>query len=105
MAEDEGMLPPGLAPEGENDDDIADGAAALFGIDLVDGDGSGAPVHIDLEGDCSGGVAGPTATVDSAPSVAGKPKGSGKRKSPVWADFDEIQEEIDGKPTVVKAVC
>ena len=70
MAEDEGMLPPGLTPEGENDDDIADGAAALFGIDLGDGDNSGAPVHIDLEGDGSGGVGGPTATVDSAPSRA-----------------------------------
>ena len=44
MAEDEGMLPPGLTPEGENDDDIADGAVALFGIDIGDGDGSSAPV-------------------------------------------------------------
>jgi hypothetical protein len=51
MAEDEGMLPPGLAPKGENDDDIADGVAALFGIDLGDGNDSGALVHIDQEGD------------------------------------------------------
>ena len=44
MAKDEGMLPPGLALESENDDDIVD---------------------------------------DAAPSVAGKPKGAGKRKSPI----------------------
>jgi len=39
MAEDDGELPPGMAPEGENDDDIRDDAAALFGVDLGDGDG------------------------------------------------------------------
>ncbi|XP_066313607.1 zinc finger BED domain-containing protein DAYSLEEPER-like [Miscanthus floridulus] len=39
MAEDDGELSPGMAPEGENDDDIRDDAAALFGVDLGDGDG------------------------------------------------------------------
>jgi hypothetical protein len=39
VAEDDGDLPPGMAPKGENDDDICDDAAALFGVDLRDGDG------------------------------------------------------------------
>ena len=60
MADEDGLLPVGLAPEGENDDDTRADAAALFGIDLGDG---------------------------SAPSVAGTGNNS-KRKSPVWADFE-----------------
>jgi hypothetical protein len=42
--------------------------------------------------------------VDSASSVAGKPKGDGKCKSPIWADFDEMEEEINGRSAIVKAV-
>ena len=37
MAKDNGVLPLGLALEGENDDDTRDDAAALFGIDIGDG--------------------------------------------------------------------
>ena len=44
MANEDGLLPVGLAPEGENDDDTRADAAALFGIDL--GDGSAAPIEI-----------------------------------------------------------
>jgi hypothetical protein len=42
MDEDDGVLPPGLAPEGENDDDIHEDAATLFGVDLDGGAGEGA---------------------------------------------------------------
>ena len=33
MADEDGLLPVGLAPEGENDDDTRADAATLFGID------------------------------------------------------------------------
>jgi hypothetical protein len=29
----------------------------------------------------------------------------GKRKSPVWADFDEVFEEVNGVKICTKAVC
>jgi hypothetical protein len=99
LAEDDG-LPPGLAPEGENDDDIRDDMAALFGIDV--GDGSAVP--IDLDGDGGEGATGLVNSNSSAPSVASKGN-IGKRKSPVWADFTEIFEDINGVSTCTKAVC
>ena len=76
MAEDDGELPPGMAPEGENDDDIRDDAAALFGVDLGDGDGGeGATTSANPVGSNSNG---------SVPSVAAAGNGKvGKRKSPV----------------------
>ena len=82
MAEDDGVLPPGLAPEGENDDDTRDDAAALFGIDLGDG-----YAPIDLDG---GGGEGAMVTrtmvssTNSTPSIAGTGTSVGKRKSAVW---------------------
>ncbi|XP_066348537.1 uncharacterized protein [Miscanthus floridulus] len=100
MADEDGLLPVGLAPEGENDDDTRADAAALFGIDL--GDGSAAPIDVDADGG-----EGATATANSngsAPSVAGTGNTS-KRKSPVWADFEEIYEVINGSRICTKAVC
>ena len=82
MAKDDGVLLPGLALEGENNDDTHDDAAALFCIDLGD---DYAP--IDLDG---GGGEGATATgttvssTSSTPSVAGTGTSIGKRKSAVW---------------------
>jgi hypothetical protein len=99
MAEDDG-LPPSLAPEGENDDDIGDDAAALFGIDV----GDGFAVSIDLDGDGSEGATGTVNSNSSTPLVASKGNTS-KRKSPVWADFTEIFEDINGVSTCTKAVC
>jgi hypothetical protein len=99
MAEDDG-LPPGLVPEGENDDDIGDDTAALFSIDV----GDGSTVLIDLDGD---GGEGATRTVNSnssAPSVAGKGN-TGKRKLSVWTDFTKIFEDINDFSTCTKAVC
>ena len=48
MADEDGLLPVGLALEGENDDDTRADAAALFGIDL--GDGSAALIDVDADG-------------------------------------------------------
>jgi hypothetical protein len=102
MAEDDGLLPPGLALEGENDDDTRADAAAMFGFDL--GDGSATPTPIDLDDD---GGEGATATVNSngfVPSVAGNGN-TGKCKSPVWADFEEIFEDVNGVKICTKAIC
>ena len=82
MADEDGLLPVGLAPEGENDDDTRADAAALFGIDL--GDGSAAPIDVDADG--GEGAMAIANSNGSAPSVAGTGNTS-KRKSPVWADF------------------
>ena len=103
MAEDDGVLPPGLAPEGENDDDTHDDAAVLFSIDLGDGY---APIDLD-----DGGGEGATTTrttvssTSSTPSVAGTGTSVGKRKSAVWADFDEIHETMNGVKICTKATC
>jgi hypothetical protein len=102
MADDDAVLP-GMAPEGEDDDDLREDAAALFGVDLG---ASQAP--IDLEG--NGGEGTTTAgtgsnTNSSAPSVSGNATRVGKRKSPVWADFDEIYEDVNGSRICTKAVC
>ena len=103
MAEDDGVLSPRLAPEGENDDDTRDNAAALFGIDLRDGY---APIDLD-----DGGGEGATATgttvgsTSSTPYVAGTGTSIGKRKSAVWADFDEIYETVNGVKIYTKATC
>ncbi|XP_066316658.1 zinc finger BED domain-containing protein RICESLEEPER 2-like [Miscanthus floridulus] len=90
MAEDDGELPPGMAPEGENDDDIHDDTAALFGVDLGDGNGGeGATASANLVSSNSNG---------SVPSVAAAGNGKvGKRKSPVWDDFEEIFETMNGE--------
>jgi hypothetical protein len=94
-AEDDGVLPPGLAPEGENDDDLGADAVALFGIDVGDGSAA-APIDLDATGTQNSN--------SSTPSVAGKGN-TGKRKSPVWADFTEIFEDINGVSTCTKSVC
>ncbi|XP_066384513.1 zinc finger BED domain-containing protein RICESLEEPER 2-like [Miscanthus floridulus] len=98
MVEDDGELPPGMAPEGENDDDIRDDAAALFGVDLGDGDGGeGATASANPVGSNSNG---------SVPSVAAAGNGKvGKRKSPVWDDFEEIFETMNGVQICTKAKC
>ena len=79
----------------------------LFGIDV--GSGSAALTPIDLDGD---GGEGATMTRNplgsnsnsSAPSVASN-SNIGKRKSPVWADFDEIYETVNGRKICTKATC
>jgi len=86
------LIAVGLAPE--DDDDTGEDAVALFGIDV--GSGSAAPAPINLDGNSGEGA---TATGNplgsnsnsSTPSVAGN-SNVGKRKSPVWTDFDEIYE-------------
>jgi hypothetical protein len=104
MAEDDGVLPPGLAPEGENNDDTKDDAVALFGIDLEDG--SAAPTLIELDGNSGEGatVTGNSISNGSSPSIAGNGNVA-KRKSLVWADFEEIFETVNGVKICTKATC
>ncbi|XP_066333309.1 zinc finger BED domain-containing protein RICESLEEPER 2-like [Miscanthus floridulus] len=100
MADEDGLLPVGLAPEGENDNNTRADAVALFGINL--GDGSAAPIDVDADGGKGG-----TTTANSngtGPSVAGIGN-TNKRKSPMWANFEEIYEVINGSRICTKAVC
>ena len=105
MAKDDVVLPPGLAPEGKDDDDTREDAVVLFDIDVSSGS---AP--IDLYGGGSGGDEGATATGtpvasnSSSPSVAGT-SSVGKRKSIVWIDFDEVYETVNGRQICTKATC
>ena len=69
----------------ENDDDIREDAAGLFGIDLGDGDGTH-PIDLDA-GDDDGGVAASTDTHGTSSTGGG-----GKLISAVWEDFTEIKE-------------
>ena len=91
----EDLIAAGLPPE--RDDDIRDAAAALFGVDV----GSG-PTLIDLDGDDAGAMAMATGTAVASNTNNtdgnGTPTSSsvGKRKSVVWADFEEIYEEVNG---------
>jgi hypothetical protein len=96
MSEDDGDLPPGMAPKGKNDDDICDDSAALFGVDLGDGDGGeGAMATANPIGSNFNG---------STPFVAAASNGKvGKRKSPVWDDFEEIFETVKGVEICTKA--
>ena len=83
MAEDDVVLPPSLAPEGEIDDNTHEDAVALFDIDV----GSGS-APIDLDGDGGGGdewatmTGTPVTSNSSSPSVAGT-SSVGKHKSVV----------------------
>ena len=94
----------GLPPE--DDDDTRDDATALFGVDV----GSSSAVLIDLDDDSGEGVTttGTSAcSNDSASSVAGNSSGvgTGKRKSVVLANFDEIYETVNGRKIYTKATC
>jgi len=90
----------------EDDDDTHEDAAALFGIDV----GGNSAASIDLAG---GGGEGATVTGTlacsngTAPSVVGNSSsvGTSKRKSAVWADFDEIYETVNGRKIYTKATC
>jgi hypothetical protein len=104
MAEDNGVLSPGLAPKGENDDDTRDNVAALFGIDLEDGYAS--PTLIELDGDGGEGatVTGNSISNGYSPPVAGNGN-VGKHKSLVWDDFEEIFETVNRVKICTKATC
>ena len=63
---------------------------------------------IDLEGGGGEGVtvAGTTiGSTSSTPSVAGTGTSIGKRKSAMWADFDEIYQTMNGVKICTKATC
>ena len=90
----------------EHDDNVRDTAATLFGVDV----GSG-PALIDLDGGDAGAaamaigmaVASNTNNTDGN----GTPTSSsvGKCKSAVWADFEEIYEEVNGNKIQTTAIC
>ena len=94
-----------LAPE--DDDDTGEDDAALFGIDVGSGFATPTPIDLDDEGGegamMTGNPLGSNSN-SSAPFVAGN-SNVGKRKSSVWADFDEIYETVNGRKICTKATC
>ena len=72
-------------------DDMGDAAALLFGR-------SAAPID--------GGAAASAAAAATSPSDAASLASSttGKRRSPVWADFDKVKETVDGEEKVI-VIC
>ena len=73
----------------EDDDDIREDAAALFGIDVSDGN-----VHnnvVDVDADDAGG-GGPVAAAGACSIDTHGISSSGKRKFSVWADFKEVKK-------------
>jgi len=86
----------------EDDDDTCEDAAALLGIDVGS---DSAP--IDLDGGSGEGSMRTRTTVGSNSNSTGAVDTSsvGKRKSVVWADFDEIYENANGKKVCTKAIC
>ena len=86
----------------EDDDDVREDAAALFGIDVGD---DGVPnnninvIDVDADAGDGGGAAAEPAgccSMDTQGTTT-----SGKRKSSVWADFKEVKEN----DVRVAAVC
>ena len=100
------LITVGLAPK--DNDDTHEDTAALFGNHV----GSGSAALIDLDG--GGGerattTGTPVCFNGSTPYVAGTGTSSGpsvgKRKSTMWADFDEIYETMNGRKICTKATC
>jgi hypothetical protein len=78
--------------EVEDNDNLCEDAAALFGIDAGNGP---LPIDVDaIDDEGSGGTA--TATRTGSTSTHGTSTASaGKLKSAVWVDFDEIKDAND----------
>jgi hypothetical protein len=89
-------------------DDTHEDTTALFGIDV--GSGSAAPIDLDSSGGEGVTMTGtPVCSNGLSPSVAGtgtsSGPGVGKRKSAMWADFDEIYETVNGRQISTKVTC
>ena len=104
LTDNDDLIVVDLSPE--DDDDTHEDAVALFGIDV--GSGSTTPIDLDDGGGEGATVTGtPVCSNSSTPSIAGTSTSSGtivgKRKSVVWADFDEIYETVNGMKICTKA--
>jgi len=99
VAGNDDLIAAGLAPDDK--DNLGEDAAALFGID------AGRPINLDDgDGDGDGGEGAIRTTVTSiSNSTTPGTSTAGKRKSSVWATFDEVYEDVNGKHTCTKARC
>jgi hypothetical protein len=86
----------------EDDDDLREDAAALFGIDAGD---DPLPVDVDaIDGEGGGGTM--TVTRTGSTSTHGtSTAGAAKRKSTVWVDFDEIKDANDVRIAAICKMC
>jgi len=89
------LIAAGLAPDDE--DNLVEDVAALFGMDARQ------PINLD---DGDGGDRATRTTVASiSNSTTPSTSTAGKCKSSVWATFDEVYEDVNGKRTCTKARC
>jgi hypothetical protein len=77
----------------ENDNDIREGAAALFGVDLRD-----ASLPIDVDADADG-------QVDGSEDTNGTSSGIGKCTSACWEDFVPIFDENEVRTHAICKRC
>jgi hypothetical protein len=88
--------------EVEDDDDLREDAAALFGIDASDGL---LPIDVDaIDGEGVGGTTTVTRT-GSTSTHCTSTASAGKRKSAIWVDFDEIKDANDVRIAAICKMC
>jgi hypothetical protein len=98
LTDNDDLRAAGLVPK--DDDDIHEDVVALLGINV--GSGS-APINLDV-GDGGGGAAMATGTRIGSISIDGT-SSVGKRKSGVWAYFEDICETVNGNSVRIAAIC
>ncbi|XP_039801401.1 uncharacterized protein LOC120665787 [Panicum virgatum] len=82
-----------LADELEmEDDDVREDAAALFGIDVGDGNVPNNVIDVDAEAGAGDGGGGAAMAAGCGSTDTHVTSSSGKRKSSVWADFKEVRK-------------
>jgi hypothetical protein len=88
--------------EVEDDDDLCEDTATLFGIDAGDGP---LPIDVDaIDGEGGGGTAMVT-RIGSTSTHGTSTAGAGKRKSAIWVDFDEIKYANDVRIAAICKMC
>src|SRR6185503_7215566 len=78
--------------EMEDDDDVREDAAALFGIDVGDGNVPNNVIDVDAEAGAGDGGGGAAMAAGCGSTDTHGTSSSGKHKSSVWADFKEVKE-------------
>ena len=90
--------------EMEDDDDVREDAAALFGIDVGDGNVPNNVIDVDAEAGAGDGGGGAAMAAGCGSTDTHGTSSSGKRKSSVWADFKEVKEN-DVRVAAICNIC
>ena len=90
--------------EMEDDDDVREDAAALFGIDVGDGNVPNNVIDVDADAGAGDGGGGAAMAAGCGSTDTHGTSSSGKRKSSVWADFKEVKEN-DVRVAAICNIC